>query len=69
MLLSDGRYESPNRKPVVQVFEARIRSPSDLLPDLTRESIENRFVPGTTQKPRLGIEAQHLTLAVVPEAD
>ena len=61
VLLSDGRYESQIASQCPG-FEARIRSPSDLLPDLTREALKS-IRHGTTQKPTVGIEAQHLTLA------
>ncbi len=60
-LLSDGRYESQIAKQCPG-FEARIRSPSDLLPDLTRDALKAVSGDGTGT-PRVGLEARHLTLA------
>ncbi|MGB1926536.1 MAG: M24 family metallopeptidase, partial [Rubripirellula sp.] len=61
ILLSDGRYETQiaTQCPGIQ---ARIRSPSDLLPDLTREALLELGGQGTG-KPRVGVEAQHLSLS------
>ena len=61
ILLSDGRYESQIASQCPG-FEARIRSPSDLLPDLTRDALK-LLDSGINRTPRVGIEAQHLTLA------
>ncbi len=61
LLLSDGRYESQISSQCPD-FEALIRSPSDLLPDLTREAFGavRRNHAGPV---RLGLEAEHLSMA------
>lgn len=61
ILLSDGRYESQIATQCPD-FEARIRSPSDLLPDLTRETL--RGIQGRENSlPSVGLESQHLSLS------
>lgn len=61
LLLSDGRYESQIATQCPDI-EARIRSPSDLLPNLTRDTLRGLNGDGTG-KPRVGLESQHLSLA------
>jgi len=61
ILLSDGRYESQIASQCPG-FDVRIRSPSDLLPDLTRDVIHSVKGDGTCV-PRVGLESNQLTLA------
>ena len=58
LLLSDGRYESQIATQCPDI-DARIRSPSDLLPNLTRDTLRGLNGDGTG-KPRVGLESQHL---------
>ncbi|MEC7677955.1 MAG: Xaa-Pro peptidase family protein, partial [Planctomycetota bacterium] len=61
ILLSDGRYESQIASQCPG-FDVRIRSPSDLLPDLTRDVIQSVKGDGTGV-PRVGLESNQLTLS------